>query len=375
MVRSNKILIATVTCGAGHLQAANALEEAWKKYRPEDKVQKVDVLDFTPRLYKKIYSQGYIKLIEHAPELYSHYFTKTDDSKLIKKMTPLRRITSRWMARPFVKYVKRFSPDLVICPHFLPLEIMGSLQKDGLKNGIPKIICVVTDYEAHALWMEPCVDLYCVAAEETKGRLVARGIPQDRIVATGIPVSSKFSSPVNPKAIRKQMGLRDDIKTLLVLGGGFGMGPLPQIIRELDNLKGLVQILVVAGKNEKLRQALAAENYKKLVRVLGFATNMHELMAASDLIITKPGGLTTSEALAVGRPILVLNPVPGQESANSDFLLEKGAAIKINRLDDLSFRLEKLLKSQQLIDMQKSAKALGRPKAAIRICQHAVHSL
>ncbi|HTL73589.1 MAG TPA: glycosyltransferase, partial [bacterium] len=214
-----------------------------------------------------------------------------------------------------------------------------------------------------------CVDLYCVAAEETKARLVARGATKENIVATGIPIAAKFSSKPDAKAERKQYGLRDDLPVLLVLSGGFGMGPVAEILTELDKTSTQFQTLVVTGRNEELRRKLATQDRKHPTHVLGFSTNMHELMAVADLIITKPGGLTTSEALALGKPLFILNPIPGQEAANSDFLLEHGAAAKANRVEDLPYRVEQLLGSKKLGEMGKLAKSLGRANAAQAICR------
>jgi processive 1,2-diacylglycerol beta-glucosyltransferase len=229
-------------------------------------------------------------------------------------------------------------------------------------------VSIVTDFEAHALWMHPSVDLYCVAAEETKARLVARGAAADRITVTGIPVSTRFTSKPDAQAVRQGLGLRDDQPVLLVLSGGFGMGPVGAILVELDKVGRTFQTVVVTGRNQELRRELAAQDRKHPTHILGFASNMHELMAVADLIISKPGGLTTSEALAIGKPLLILNPIPGQEAANSDFLLEHGAAAKINRVEDLPYRLEQLLGTRKLSEMARAAKALGRPDAAVKIC-------
>ena len=188
-------------------------------------------------------------------------------------------------------------------------------------------------------------------------------------MATGIPIAAKFSSKPDPKAVRKNYGLRDDMPVFLVLSGGFGMGPVAQILTELDKVPGQFQSVVVTGRNDELRRELAVQNRRQPTHVLGFSTNMHELMAVSDLIITKPGGLTTSEALAMGKPLFILNPIPGQEAANSDFLLERGAAAKVNRVEDLPFRIEQLLGSKKLAEMAAAAKKLGRPKAAETICR------
>jgi processive 1,2-diacylglycerol beta-glucosyltransferase len=217
--------------------------------------------------------------------------------------------------------------------------------------------------------MEAGVDLFCVAAEETKARLVARGAVAENVLVTGIPIAQKFSSSVKVPAVRKQMGLRDDLPVLLVLGGGFGLGPVAKILTELNKLTTPVQVVVVCGRNEELRREIATQNHRHPTHVLGFATNMHELMAAADLVITKPGGLTTSEALALGKPIFVLNPIPGQEAANSDFLLEHGAATKANRIEDLPFRLEKLLGTPKLRELARAAKSLGQPGSARAVCQ------
>jgi processive 1,2-diacylglycerol beta-glucosyltransferase len=231
------------------------------------------------------------------------------------------------------------------------------------------VVSVVTDFEAHALWMDHCVDLYFVAAEETKARLVARGAASESIIATGIPISGRFTLKTDPKAIRSRMGLRDDQAVFLVLSGGFGMGPVAEILRALDKVSHPFQTVVVTGRNEELRRQLAAEDRKHPTHILGFASNMHELMAISDLIITKPGGLTSSEALALGKPLFILNPIPGQEAANSDFLLERGAALKVNRVEDLPFRVAQLLSGKKLPQLSRAAKSLGRPNAALEICR------
>jgi len=364
-----RILIATVTAGAGHLQAAAALEEAWRELRPRDSVQRLDVLDFTPRLYRKVYVEGYVQLVEHAPELWAHVFKKTDNPQLIRRLARFRRTVAHLTTNKFVRQLKKFKPEAVLCTHYMPLEIMGRFKAKAKRTPAPLTVSVVTDFEAHALWMEPSVDLYCVAAEETKARLVARGAMPESVAVTGIPVAAKFSTPVDPAVVRKRLGLRDDLPTLLVLGGGFGMGPVAQIMRELNKLERLIQVLVVCGRNQELRRELALQDRRHPTHVLGFVSNMQELMAVAELVITKPGGLTTSEALAIGKPIFVLNPIPGQEAANSDFLLEHGAAAKANRLEDLPYRLDKLIGSTKLAEMAAAAQLLGKPQAASDICR------
>ena len=370
-----RVLIATVTAGAGHLQAAAALEEAWRTLQPRDTVQKLDVLDFTPKFYRSFYIESYLKIIEHAPELWAHVFKKTDNPELVRKLTRGRRMLGQMTTSKFARRIEEWAPEVVLCTHYLPLEIMGRVVRENGTENSTFIVSTVTDFEAHALWMEAAVDLYCVAAEETKARLVARGAAPDQVAVTGIPISSRFGTRMNPGALRKRFGLRDDLHTLLVLSGGFGLGPVAEILAELDKLSKPVQTIVVCGRNEELRRELAVRDYRQPTRLFGFVQNMQELMAVSDLVITKPGGLTSSETLAMGKPLFILNPIPGQEAANSDFLLQNGAAMKANRMEDLPFRLEKLLGSARLAEMAAAAKRLGRPHAAAEVCRQVVRRL
>jgi processive 1,2-diacylglycerol beta-glucosyltransferase len=362
-----RILIATITAGGGHLAAASALEEAWRASRPDDVVERIDLLKFFSPLHRKIHSDGYLQLVERAPELWGMVFAKTDNPKVARTMNKLKRLFPSASRQKFERHVKHFKPDVVLCTHYLPMELLGHRKKKG-DCPAPMTVSVITDFEAHALWMDSCVDLYCVAAEETKARLVARGAVAENIVATGIPIAAKFTAKVDPKAVRKQYGLRDDMRVMLVLSGGFGMGPVAEILEQLDKVSEEFQTVVVTGRNEELRRDLAAVDRKHPTHVLGFASNMHELMAIADLVITKPGGLTSSEALAMGKPLFILNPIPGQEAANSDFLLERGAAGKANRVEDLPYRIEQLLGSKKLTQMASAAKALGRPNAAKAVC-------
>jgi processive 1,2-diacylglycerol beta-glucosyltransferase len=400
-----RVLIATVTAGGGHLAAAAALEEAWRAASPSDVIERVDLVKFFSPLHRKIVSDGYVRLVEHAPELWGMVFKKTDNPKLARRLNHIKRLFPSGSRGRFARCVRQFRPDVVLCTHYLPLHTLGHLKlkraskakargaggaaattgvspaklprrtegetplgTGGTPAPLPFVVSVVTDFEAHALWMEPCVDLYCVAAEETKARLVARGANAENVVATGIPISARFSAKPDTNAVRQVLGLRDDQVVLLVLSGGFGMGPVAEILAELDRVPGRFQTLVVTGRNEELRRELAAVDRKHPTHVLGYASNMHELMAVAELIITKPGGLTSSEALAVGKPLFILNPIPGQEAANSDFLLERGAAAKVNRIEDLPYRLEQLLGTRKLSEMARAARTLGRPEAARDIC-------
>ena len=387
-----RVLIATATAGGGHLAAAAALLEAWRSRCPKDTVEQVDILDFFPALQRKIHAEGYVTLADHAPEVWGLVFKGTDKPEVARKLTQLRRFFPSTSRSRFKKHIQAFNPDVVFCTHYLPLEALGLLRQEprrrgrrkaeqtatatpGPGTGKPFVVSVVTDFEAHALWMDECVDLYCVAADSTGARLVARGASAEAVASTGIPISGRFSQAVNARAVRRALGIREDLPVVLVLSGGFGMGPVVAVMAEIDKSPAEFQVIAVAGRNEELRRELAVQQCRHPVRVLGYANNVHELMAVADLVVSKPGGLTTSEALAAGKPLLIINPIPGQEAANSDFLLEHGAGSKVNRVEDLSFRIDQLLGSKKLVEMSASAKHLGRPQAAASICEEVLKRL
>lgn len=379
-----RVLIATLTAGGGHLAAASALQEAWSEFRPQDTLERLDLLQFFSPLHRRIHADGYVKLVEHAPELWGMVFKKTDDPKLARRLNRFKRAFPGQSRGRFERHMRAFKPDLILCTHYLPLELLGELRREQARKSPThghrrekaghlddfKVVSIVTDFEAHALWMEECVDLYCVAAEETKARLIARGVAPEIVIVSGIPISTRFSGRIDAQAVRKKIGLRDDQSVVLVLSGGFGMGPVAEIVRELDKVPHEFQTIIVTGRNEELRRDLACADRAHPTHVLGFASNMHELMSTAELIISKPGGLTSSEAMALGKPLLILNPIPGQEAANSDFLLEHGAAAKVNRVEDLPYRIEQLLGTKKLAEMARAARVLGRPLAARSICEN-----
>jgi processive 1,2-diacylglycerol beta-glucosyltransferase len=389
-----KVLIATATAGGGHLAAASAIEDAWRTLRPHDNIEKLDLVKLFSPLHRKIHADGYETLVEHAPEIWGLLFSKTDDPKVVARLNKLGRTFTPTSGLKLTRHIKRTKPDVIICTHYGPITVLDRMREKEqssrsrrreeaesrenpgtgsassprrLQDG-PFVASVVTDFEAHALWMGDCVNLYCVAAEATCARLAARGAAAGSLAVTGIPISNKFARPVNAREVRARLGLRDDQPVVLLLGGGFGWGPISETLAELDKIESRFQTVVVCGRNADLRREVAAQDRKHPTHVLGFVSNMHELMTVSDLVITKPGGLTTSEALASGLPMVVINPIPGQEAANSDFLLQAGAAIKVNRIEEMSHKVGQLLGSKKLAAMAKAARAVGRPTAARNVC-------
>lgn len=363
-----RVLVLSASAGAGHLRAAEAIEKAISLRGLATEVQHVDVLKYTNQVFRHVYSKAYLDLVNRAPEVLGWLYDHLDEPG---KNDPIRLAFDRLNANPFIRYLHRYQPDVAICTHFLPAEIISSLKAEGKVRVLNAV--VVTDFDVHAMWLCRHVEQYFVALEETKVHLKALGVPEALVTISGIPINPVFTEPKEKRAMRRKHGLGDRF-TILVSAGGFGVGPVGHLVQALTRLSHPTQVVVVCGRNEALRAELG-EKAKKLPRhssvsfkFLGFTSDMDEIMAASDLYVGKPGGLTTSEALAKGLPMVVINPIPGQEERNSDHLLEEGIAIRCNNLPALAYKIDRLIKTPgKLAQMSENAQVLAKPRAAFTL--------
>ena len=233
----------------------------------------------------------------------------------------------------------------------------------------------MTDFDAHALWVNDPLDRYCCATGEASVYLQTLGVAEEHITITGIPIHPLFSKPRDASDARKAHGISGDRPVVLQLAGGFGVGPIEKLTRSILSIEKPLDLVVVAGRNEKLKQQLDAVDApaRHRLKVMGFTDKMDELMAAADVVVSKPGGLTTSEVLARGAAMAIVNPIPGQESRNSDFLLENGAAIKINSAATLPYKLGQLLgDAKRLETLKRNARRIAKPQAAFDVARLAL---
>jgi processive 1,2-diacylglycerol beta-glucosyltransferase len=275
-------------------------------------------------------------------------------------------------ARPFIKLLEELQPEITVCTHSLPAEIISWLKAQERLNTRQAI--VITDFDVHALWLTQYYEQYFVAVDETRAHLEELGVPGAKVTVSGIPIDPVFAEPKNKGEMRLKHGLRTDVTTILVSAGGYGVGRVETLMTALPKLSRPAQVVVVCGRNAELKAQLEAQlaqqepNRQLSFKVLGFTKEMDELMAASDLIVGKPGGLTTSEALARGLIFVVVNPIPGQEERNADHLLEEGCAIRCNNLPVLAYKIDRLLDDPARMNaMRANALRLGRPRAAFDI--------
>jgi len=357
-----RVLIISTSAGTGHVRCGQALEKAFQADERTSEVIHEDALKYTNKLFRDFYSKLYIQLVKEAPTVLGWVYRTTDEPW---KGEAARVQFDRLNLQPLVKFIKDFDPQITVCTHFLPAGIISHLIDRGDLDTNHSI--VVTDLDCHAMWLSRIFHRYFVAIDETKVYLEALGLPSERVSATGIPIDPIFSVARDRLELRQQHGLKPDKPTLLLSAGALGVGPTEIVVKRLMELHHDTQTVVICGKSEELRDGVTgivgARNPR--FRIIGYTDKMHELMQMSDLFIGKPGGLTTSEALACGIPMCVVSPIPGQEERNSDHLLEEGCAIKANDLATLAWKIDRLLADPaRLARMGERARALGRPHAA-----------
>lgn len=364
-----RVLILSASAGAGHVRAAQAIEKAFKILNAAGDLRNIDTLDYTNKLFQKLYSKAYIELVDKAPDVLGWLYEHFDKPWHYQR----RRLAfDKLNTRPFIKLLKDYQPDLAVCTHFLPAEIISWLKEKHRLDTRQAI--VVTDFDLHALWLCRHYEHYFVALEETKLHLQALGIPPEKITVSGIPIDPVFAENKDKNAMRKKLGLDVALPAILISAGGFGVGPMEMLIESLTKMRNKVQVIAICGKNNELKNRLEKFSAKSLshssVKIIpvGYTTQMDEYMSAADLLLGKPGGLTTSEALAKSLPIVVVNPIQGQEERNSDHLLEEGAAIRCNNLPILAYKIDKLLDDPRRLSlMKKNVCRLARPTAALDI--------
>lgn len=361
-----KLLILHASAGNGHRRAAEALSEA--ALAAGCTVTMRDILDFTAPLYRKTYAEGYLNLVRAAPELWGYLYAQSDKHALRPLDRRIRAVFNRLNTLTFLRFFKREAPDAVLCTHFMPLELVAHLRKSR-RHGVP-LHGVVTDFAVHALWYASGVDHYYVATDEARRQLLRMGQGAAGISITGIPIMARFGAGVPAAQARQQLGLLPDKPAVLLLSGGFGVGPTVELIRAFVAEPPGCQLVVVAGKNPAMEAAAreAARGAALPVTVLGFVNNIHDYMDACELLISKPGGLTTSEALAKGKPLMIVDPIPGQEQRNCEHLLEAGCAVRLFDAPDAPWKVRSLLENPaRLAALSARARTLGHPHAAADI--------
>ena len=367
-----KIVIFYASYGGGHLNAAKSIHEYLKNTHKNMEVELIDCMKYVNKTIEKVTTKAYNEMAKKVPWAWGRIYSDSQKG-------PLAHITSRsnkFMAIKLLKLLREKQPDLIISTHPFGSQMCSYLKRKGKIHA--KIATIMTDFAPHDQWLvgSDYTDYYFVAHENMKKYLKKKGIPASKIFATGIPLSSRFLKSYDKENILTELNLKSGKKTILFFGGGkFGLGKT----RTIEIFEGFVQyctdmqIIAIAGKNEKMKMAfekiVSKYNRKDSILVFEYTSQIPEFMSISDLVVTKPGGLTTTESLASHLPMVIINPIPGQEEENAKFLEKNGIAIWIKKEDNVTEVLENLFSnSKKLENMKENTKKLAKLHSTQDIC-------
>jgi len=360
-------MILSASVGSGHVKAADALARVMRSRPDVDEVFSDDSLDHTNVLHKQFYSTLYKKLSAMLPEFLGWWYETSDDPWVADKG---RLLIDLPQALPLINLVREFRPDVILCTHFMPAGVISWLISNGKLDA--RLGVVITDFHFHAFWITRAFNWYFVAQEDDKIHMEALGLPADRIEVTGIPVEPEFGNPVDVQAVLERHGLQPGRPTILLVAGALGMSPATAVVRQLLQVDRDFQAIIVCGRNEEMQNEIVEllKDRPSDFRVLGYSKDMADFMSVATILLSKPGGMTTAEAVACGLPMMILDPIGGQEERNADVLLEAGAAVKCTEVTLVAHKLRRLLDDpDRLRQMAQNARKLGRPNAASEIAR------
>ena len=361
-MQPKRILLMHISDISGHRSASLAIEKALKADYPQIQTRNINAFNYVYPRGEKIINSFYLLTIKRMPFIWSYLY---DNYYLIKKTRKIKEAIHYMNFRKFETLFNNFHPDAVVTTQAFPCGMVADLKK---KKGIHlPLVAVLTDFAAHSYWIYDNVDYYVVPSDEARQKLIDKGVKPEKIKTFGIPFDTSFNKDLNKIEMRRKLNLDPDLFTILIMGGGQGLGPIKNTVKNLDKLNLNFQEIVTCGNNKKVYSRLKKKqkHYKKKMLLLSYAHNMEELMSAADLIITKPGGITCAEALSKGLPMLIVSPIPGQEANNTSFLVGQKAAIKIANAKDLVKVITDLYNHpEKLKALSESAKRISKPAAA-----------
>jgi len=352
---------------SGHRSATLAIEKAIRALQPNTEILNLNAFNYTNPISEKIINRIYMGVIKRAPKIWHYLY---DNPKVVKRLQKLKNSVHKFNTPKLKILFGQFRPDMIICSQAFPCGMVADYKKHF--NSDLKLIAVLTDYIPHSYWVYDTVDYYIVPSEDVKLQLSKKGVPIQKILSLGIPFDHRFNEPLDRLKLFQKYRLNPDLPTVLIMGGGQGLGPIKTIVKSLEKSAYKIQEIVVAGTNKRLYKSMRKKinKYKNKVCLFGFTDSINELMDICDVIITKPGGVTTAEVLAKRIPMIIVKPIPGQEASNAAYLTEKGAAIRTEKPEHIHTLVEKLLQDKLKINqLSESAGKISKPNASLDIAK------
>ncbi len=371
-----RVLIVSARAGTGHMKAAEALENAFRRRYPDVVVKRIDLLDYCAWPARQLYGGAYGWVAKTFPFFYGYLYSA---SKSGQSAHGLRMWFDRLNAASFFRLLAAFRPDAVISTHFIPANLAAEYQERRQHD--LRVFVTLTDYEVHPFWLvrHGHVEGYSVAHPLMKHELVRLGVPGDSILDTGIPIDPAFMEEKDRGELRRRYGLKETSPVILLMAGwNFRVSAVERMIDHLGMVDGAFQLVVLAGRNKELYKRVEAKQSRerRIALIFEFIDFVETLMRLSDILISKPGGITTAESLAAGLPMIMVDPIPGQEEANSDYILENGAGLKARSLEDLGFKINHLAADPARLEhIRENIRRIARPDAAFSIVDAVARSL
>lgn len=360
---TRRLLFLYLTKHSGHYAAAVAIEQAARQLDARVESMLLDSFSHANPILSKVTLKAYLAALRAAPEIWEWMY---DNPEFKERTAGIRELLNRGNSKKLQKILLQFNPDVVVCTQGFACGVLASW-KQNTGNRRPFLVGVLTDFVAHRYWAHPQVDLYIASNEAAKDTLVSQGVLPERVRVHGIPIHSRHLLPVDKPALRTSLDLKPGLPVILLMGGSLGLGPMQSVIRKLDKLPQPFHMIAVTGKNDELKDRLERKGQKLRhpTRILGFVENVHELMEIADVVVTKPGGITTAECLVKRLPMIIINPIPGQEAKNTDYLLEHDVAVQAENATVVAHYVSEFLRiPQKLHRLRDAAGVLGRPNAA-----------
>ena len=360
-----RFLLLHITASSGHHRASCAIEHTVRRLDPLAHVQGVDAFQYTSRFVRWAISRSYLSLIRHQPDVWEYLY---DNPAIHRRVQDLRSLLHRYQAAKLERLLESFRPDAIACTQAYPCGMVADFKKH-YNIQIP-LVGVLTDYAPHLYWFHETVDVYVVPSEQVKQRFLMRGVEASRVKVLGIPIDLAFLESGDREATARQFRLDPTQPVLLIMGGSGGFGQIRDIVLNLDTLPHPCQFVVVTGTNRSLLAWLQSQRFRHRVLPLGYTDDIPRLMDLATLLVSKPGGLTISEALAKRLPLVIVNPIPGQEAYNARFLVSQGAAVQAGSPETVRQTVRDLLENpEQLEALRRRNAELAHPTAALDIAK------
>ncbi len=360
---NKKVMILYISNISGHKSAAMAIEKAILSLAPKTEMISMNFFNYVFPIIEKVVNSMYMGVIKTAPIIWQVMY---DNPRVIRSTSRIRKFVYKQVEKKVHSLMKKHNPDVVITTQAFPCEILSSYKRQSGHQF--KLFAVLTDYAPHSFWISPEVDFFVVASDDVRERMLKKGVDPDKIKVLGIPIDPRFAIPKAKQKIKRQLRVPDDMPVVLIMGGGQGIGPFKKVVKEIDKLERRFAIISICGTNKRLYKSLQRLRPKLRHTMINFAyvDNVDELMEASDVIITKAGGLTVSEAMAKGLPMIIMNSLPGQEYNNLRFLLKHRIALRAEDGKEAARRLDRILKDKKVWQkLHTNALRLARPNSSL----------